>query len=123
MKGRTIHPTPRHLEDPLKLLGFTPGQWVAGFLGMLLASLAFNYLPGFVSLQIRGFICMLLFGFPVLAATAAAYAGVGVGRLCVHLSAYWLRPRVYVPDRPRTNGPVTIHLFEGVPPVDEFEDL
>ncbi len=123
MKGRTIRPTPRHLEDPLKLLGLTPGQWAAAFIGMLLAAVAFNYLPDFVPLKVRGFICVLLFGLPLLAASAASYAGVGVGRLAAHIWTYWTTPRVFLPNKPRTNGPTRIHLFDGSPPVDEYEDL
>jgi len=123
MKGRTIHPTPRHLEDPLKLLGLTPGQWAAAFIGMLLAAIVFNYLPDFMSVKIRGFASVLLFGVPVLAATAASYTGVGVGRLAVHIWTYWTTPRVYLPDQPRTNGPTKIHLFNGVTSVPEYEDL
>ncbi len=123
MKGRAIHPTPRHLEDSLKLLGLTPGQWAAAFLGMMLAAATFNYLPELVSIKLRGFICVLLFGLPVLAATAASYAGVGVGRLAAHIWTYWTTPRVYLPEKPRTNGPTRIHLFDGTPPIDEYEDL
>ncbi len=123
MKGRVIHPTPRHLEDPLKLLGLTPGQWAAAFLGMLLAAAVFNYLPGFVPMKVRAFSSILLFGLPVLSATAASYAGVGVGRFFAHIWTYWTTPRVYLPDKPRTNGPIRIHLFDGAPPVDEYEDL
>jgi len=123
MKGRPIHPTPRHLEDPLKLLGLTPGQWTAAFIGMLLAAAAFNCLPELVSLKVRGFITILLFGLPVLAATAATYAGVGVGRLAAHIWTYWTTPRVYLPEKPRTNGPTRIHLVDGSPAVDEYEDL
>jgi hypothetical protein len=123
MKGRTPHPTPRHLDDPLKLLGLTPGQWAAAFIGMLLAAIVFSYLPDFVPLKIRGFASVLLFGLPVLAASAASYAGVGVGRLAAHIWMYWTTPRVFLPDQPRTNGPTRIHLFDGSPPVDEYEDL
>ena len=123
MKGRTIHSTPRHLEDPLKLLGLTPGQWVAAFLGMLLAAAAFNYLPDFVPVKIRGFASVVLFGVPVLATTTASYAGVGVGRFFAHIWTYWTTPRVYLPDQPRTNGPTRIHLFNGVTSVHEYEDL
>ncbi len=123
MRGRTIHPTPRHLEDPLRLLGLTPGQWAAAFLGMVLAAAAFNYLPVLTPIKLRLFITMLLFGAPVLAATAASYAGVGVYRLFAHIWTYWTKPRVYLPDKPRTNGPVRIHLFDGALPVDEYEDL
>ncbi len=123
MKGRTIHPTPRHLEDPLKLLGLTPGQWAAAFIGMVLAAATFNYLPDFASLKVRGFICVLLFGVPVLISTAASYAGVGIGRLAAHIWTYWTTPRVYLPARSRTNGPTRIHLFDGMPPIDEYEDL
>ncbi len=123
MKGRTIHPTPRHLEDPLKLLGLTPGQWAAAFLGMLLAAAAFNYLPGFISIKLRAFATVVVFGAPVLAATAASYAGVGVGRLAAHIWTYWTTPRVYLPDQPRTNGPTRIYLVHGSPRVDEYEDL
>ncbi len=123
MKGRAIHPTPRHLEDPLKLLGLTPGQWAAAFIGMVLAAAAFNYLPEFVSLKMRGFASVVLFGLPVLAATAASYAGVGVGQLAAHIWIYWTTPRVYLPDKPRSNGPTRIHLVDGSPPIDEHEDL
>ncbi len=123
MKRRTIHPTPRHLEDPLKLLGLTPGQWAAAFFGMLLAAAAFNYLPEFVSLKLRGFVSVLLFGLPVLASSAASYAGVGIGHFFAHIWTYWTSPRVYLPDKRRTNGPTRIHLFDGSPPVDEYEDL
>ncbi len=123
MRGRTIHPTPRHLEDPLRLLGLTPGQWAAIFIGMLLAAAAFNYLPELVPIKVRGFLCVLLFGLPVLAASAASYAGVGVGRFFAHIWTYWTTPRVYLPEKPRTNGPTRIHLFDGTPPVDEYEDL
>lgn len=123
MKGRTIHPTPRHLEDPLKLLGLTPGQWAAAFLGMVLAAAAFDYLPDFVPLKLRAFSSMMLFGLPVLAATAAAYAGVGVLRLAAHIWTYWTSPRAYSPHLARTNGPTRIHLFEGARPTDESEDL
>ncbi len=123
MKGRAIHPTPRHLEDPLKLLGLTPGQWAAAFIGMLLAAAAFNYLPGWAPIKLRLFASVLLFGLPVLASTAASYAGVGVGRLAAHIWTYWTTPRVYLPDQPRTNGPTRIQLFDGSPPVDEYEDL
>ncbi len=123
MKGRTIHPTPRHLEDPLRLLGLTPGQWAAAFLGMVLAAAAFNYLPGFVPLKIRAFTSIILFGLPLLAATAASYAGVGVGRLFAHIWTYWTSPRAYVPHEPRTKGPTRIQLFDGTPPTDDYEDL
>ncbi len=121
--GRMLNPTPRHLEDPLKLLGLTPGQWAAAFLGMLLAAIAFNYLPEFVPPKLRGFISVLLFGLPVLAATAASYAGVGVGRLAAHIWTYWTTPRVYLLDQPRTNGPTRIQLFDGGRSIDEHEDL
>jgi hypothetical protein len=123
MKGRTIHPTPRHLEDPLKLLGLTPGQWAAAFLGMVLAAAAFNLVPGSVPLQPRAFVAMLLFGLPLLGATAAAYTGVGVGRLAAHFWTYWTGPRAYSPHLPRTDGPTRIHLYDGRRPVDESEDL
>ncbi len=123
MRGRTIHPTPRHLEDPLRLLGLTPGQWAAAFLGMVLAAAAFNYLPVLTPVKLRLFITMLLFGLPVLASTAASYAGVGVGRLAAHIWTYWTKPRIYLPDKPRTKGPVRIHLVDGALPVDEYEDL
>ncbi len=123
MKGRTIHPTPRHLEDPLRLLGLTPGQWAAAFVGMVLAAAVFNYLPDFVSLKVRGFASVILFGVPVLAATAASYAGVGVGRFLTLIWTYWTTPRVYLPDLPRTQGPTRIHLIDGGDSVDEYEDL
>ena len=123
MKGRTVHPTPRHLDEPLKLLGLTPGQWAAAFIGMLFAAAAFNYLPESVPLKVRGFASVMLFGLPMLAASAASYAGVGVGRFFGHIWVYGTTPRVYVPDKPRTNGPTRIHLFDGTPPLDEYEDL
>ncbi len=123
MRGRPIHPTRRHLEDPLRLLGLTPGQWTAAFVGMLLAAALFDFLPGSVPLQLRGFGSVLLFGLPVLAATAAAYAGVGVGRFFAHIWTYWTSPRVYLPDLPRTRGATTVRLIEGDRSVDEYEYL
>lgn len=123
MKGRTIHPTPRHLEDPLRLLGLTSGQWAAAFLGILLAAATFNLLPGSVPLKVRAFSGLLLFGLPVLVVTAASYAGVGVARLLAHIWTYWTTPHAYVPHKPRTNGPTRIQLFDGASPADDSEDL
>ncbi len=31
--SRTINRTPRHLDDPLRILGFTPAQWLVLALG------------------------------------------------------------------------------------------
>ncbi len=90
---------------------------------MVLAAAAFNYLPGWVPIKVRGFICVLLFGLPVLASTAASYAGVGVDRFFAHIWTYWTTPSVYLPDQARTNGPIRIQLFDGTPQIDEYEDL
>ena len=35
---RTVHRTPRHLDDPLKIIGFTLPQWLVLALGLTFAT-------------------------------------------------------------------------------------
>lgn len=122
MRGRTPHPTPRHLEDPLLILGLTVGQWAAVAIGLGLAWAVLNVLPPGWPWRPRLFLTIIAAGAPLLCASAAAWTGVGVGRLARHLWTYWTSPRVYVPGPP-SKGPTRIALYDGAPPADEGADL
>lgn len=90
-----IHPTPRRLDEPPKLLGFSFGQWA-----LTLAAAAGVYgagkllgLPGKVTFTLLAF----LVGTPAMSLALAETGGPRLGELLLDAAGYVSRGRVLLP--------------------------
>lgn len=119
---RTLHPTPRHLDDPLRLGPFTIAQWALIAVSAACVWLCLQLLPAWVAMQARLSIAATLVGLPI----GIVWAGGGSGRggifeLPVRAVRYALSPSEYIPGPPRT-GPLSLALLDGKPREDDTDD-
>jgi hypothetical protein len=105
---RTINRTPRHLDDPLKILGFSLAQWAVLALGVLCLWGCLMLLPAAIPTTLRLSIGALMVGVP-LGLTFAGGAR-SIGELPRRLWHSLATPADHLPGAPR-RGPVA--LIEG----------
>lgn len=117
---RIVSPTPRHLDDPLEILGLAVSQWVAAGLGVLILWAVLDVGQRYLSLATACQLGCLLGGIPVLAATIAHLEGVSVTTLTRRLARY-LGPKEYVPGPPE-RGPLALALVERPLGDDDSDD-
>ena len=108
---RELHPTPRHLDEPLRIAGLTVSQLVALVLGATLCLLCLTYLPGSITMSQRLVVGVVLGGLPVLLVSAAVYSGIGLLHLAGRIGQYTREAREYLPGPP-TEGPSELRLSE-----------
>ncbi len=103
---RTINRTPRHLDDPLKILGFSLAQWAVLALGALCLWGCLMLLPTAIPTTLRLSLGALLVGVPL----GLTFAGGGGARSLLELPLrLWhslATPADYLPGAPR-RGPLT----------------
>jgi hypothetical protein len=104
---RAINRTPRHLDDPLKILGFTLSQWAMLALGALCVWGCLQLLPAAIPTTLRLSIGALAIGVPL----GLTFAGGthSTGELPCRLWHSIATPADYRPGSPR-RGPVAIVL-------------
>ncbi len=108
---REIHPTPRHLDEPLRILGLTASQLVVAVIGGGISILCLTYLPAWVSMSLRLIIAIVLGGLPFMGVTMAAYGGVTPGHVARRLWRYSREASEYRPG-PATTGPFILELHD-----------
>ncbi len=109
---RTLHPTPRHLDDPLRLGPFTASQWVLIAVCALCVWLCLELLPVWVPSQARLSIAATIIGLPIGLVWAGSGERSGIFELPLRALLYLLTPREYVPGQPST-GPLSLTLVDG----------
>jgi hypothetical protein len=106
---RTINRTPRHLDDPLKILGFSLGQWVVLAVGVFCLWGCLMLLPAAIPTTLRLSLGALLVGAPL----GLTFAGGGDARSLLELPRrLWhsvATPADYLPGAPR-RGPLALSL-------------
>ncbi len=110
---RTINRTPRHLDDPLRLLGFSLAQWVVLALGVLFLWLCLTLLPAVIPTTLRLSLGALLVGVP-LGLTFAGSTARSVLELPRRVWHSLATPAEYLPGASR-RGPLALVLTEGKP--------
>ena len=108
--SRTVHRTPRHLDDPLKILGFTLAQWLVLALGALLLWACLAFLPAFIPATLRLSLGAVLVGLP-LGLTFSADTARSLAELPRRLGHGLVAPAQRVPGPPR-HGPTRLVLAE-----------
>ena len=90
-----IHRTYRSLDAPVRLLGFTWGQWLGLITGGggLIALVHFLHVPTRPAISF----CTLAIGVPLALAYLAEETGLGVGRLLLDMARWRLRGRAFEP--------------------------
>ncbi len=110
--SRTINRTPRHLDDPLKILGFSLAQWGVLALGVLCLWGCLMLLPPIIPTTLRLSLGALLVGMPL----GLTFAGGGGARSLLELpQRAWhslATPADYLPAAPR-RGPLNLAFTEG----------
>lgn len=114
--SRRITRTPRHLDDPLKILGFSLAQWAVLALGMLCLWGCLMLLPAAIPTTLRLSLGALLVGVP-LGLTFAGSTSRSVFELPRHVWHSLATPADYLPGPPQ-RGPLALVLIEG----DEREE-
>ncbi len=117
---RTVHRTPRHLDDPLRILWFTPGQWLLVALGLALLWAALQWLPAAVPTTWRLSLGLLAAGLPL----ALGYGGGGGRPLGEWPRRFWhfvTTPTERVPGPPR-RGPLGFATYDGEPHQEDLPD-
>ncbi len=109
--SRRINRTPRHLDDPLKILGFSLAQWAVLALGVLCLWACLMLLPTAIPTTLRLSLGALLVGVP-LGLTFAGSTARSVFELPRRLWHSIGTPSDYLPAPPR-HGPLTLALTEG----------
>ncbi len=107
---RTINRTPRHLDDPLKILGFSLAQWGVLALGALCLWGCLMLLPAAIPTTLRLSLGALLVGVP-LGLTFAGSTARSIGELPRRLWHSLATPSDFLPGPPR-RGPVTLVFTE-----------
>ncbi len=102
---RTINRTPRHLDDPLKILGFSLAQWGVLALGVLCLWGCLMLLPAAIPTTLRLSLGALLVGVP-LGLTFAGSTARSVFELPRRAWHSLATPADYLPGAPR-RGPLT----------------
>jgi hypothetical protein len=109
---RTINRTPRHLDDPLKILGFSLAQWAVLALGVLCLWGCLMLLPAAIPTTLRLSLGALLVGVPL----GLTLAGGGGARSLLELPhRVWhsvATPADYLPGPPG-RGPHSLALTDG----------
>lgn len=108
---RTLHSTPRHLDDPLRLGPFTVAQWVLIASCAVCVWLCLEFLPGWVPSQARLSIAATIIGLPIGLVWAGGGERSSIFELPVRALRYVFSPREYVPGKPST-GPLTHALVD-----------
>jgi len=108
---RTINRTPRHLDDPLKILGFSLSQWAVLALGVLCLWGCLMLLPTVIPTTLRLSFGALLVGVP-LGLTFAGSTARSIGELPRRLWHSIGTPSDYLPGPPH-RGPLILTLIEG----------
>ncbi len=108
---RTINRTPRHLDDPLRILGFSLAQWAVLALGVLFMWVCLMLLPAALPTTLRLSLGALLVGVP-LGLTFAGSTARSVFELPRRVWHSLATPADYLPGAPR-RGPLVLSLVEG----------
>ena len=108
---RTINRTPRHLDDPLKILGFSLGQWAVLAVGVFCLWGCLMLLPAAIPATLRLSVGALLVGVP-LGLTFAGSTARSIGELPRRLWHSVATPADFLPGPPRL-GPLVLILAEG----------
>ena len=117
---RTLHPSPRHLDDPLRLGPFTVQQWALLALCALATWACLEYLPAWVPGSARLSVASTLIGLPL----GLVWAGGGARSLFelpLRAARYALAAREYVPGE-TGEGPLTLELLERRPSQEDTHD-
>jgi hypothetical protein len=109
--SRRITRTPRHLDDPLKILGFTLAQWAVLAVGVLCLWGCLTFLPAAIPPTLRLSLGALLVGVP-LGLTFAGSTSRSVFELLRRVWHSLATPVDYLPGAPR-RGPLALVLIEG----------
>ncbi len=108
--SRTVHRTPRHLDDPLVILGFTLAQWLVLALGALLLWACLALLPAFIPATLRLSLGAVLVGLP-LGLTFSADTARSLAELPRRVLHGLFAPTDYVPGPPH-HGPTHFMLID-----------
>ncbi len=109
--SRHINRTPRHLDDPLKLLGFSLAQWAVLALGVLCLWACLTLLPTVIPTTLRLSFGALLVGVPL----GLTFAGSTVRSVFELPRQAWhslATPADFLPGPPQ-RGPLSLALIEG----------
>jgi hypothetical protein len=98
--SRRITRTPRHLDDPLKILGFTLAQWAVLAVGVLCLWVCLTVLPTVIPATLRLSLGALLVGVP-LGLTFAGSTARSVFELPCRAWHSLASPADYLPGPPR----------------------
>jgi len=109
---RTVHRTPRHLDDPLKILGFTLPQWLVLALGAGLLWACLALLPTMIPATLRLSLGAVLVGLP-LGLTFATDTARSLAELPQRVWCSLFTPATRVPGPPRL-GPNHLVLLDDV---------
>ncbi len=118
---RTLHPTPRHLDDPLRLGPFTVAQWVLIAVCALCVWLCLELLPVWVPSQARLSFAATIIGVPIGLVWAGGGERSSIFELPVRAVLYAFSPREYIPGQPST-GPLSLTLVDGKPREEDADD-
>ncbi len=108
--SRRINRTPRHLDDPLKILGFSLVQWAVLAIGALCLWSCLVLLPPVIPATLRLSLGALLVGVP-LGWTFAGSTARSVFELPCRVWHSLATPTDYLPGPPR-RGPLALALTE-----------
>jgi len=114
---RTINRTPRHLDDPLRILGFSLAQWAVLALGVLFMWVCLMMLPTAIPTTLRLSLGALLVGVPL----GLTFAGNTAHSIVEFPHRVWhslATPAEYLPGASR-RGPWALVLTEGKPREEE----
>lgn len=108
--ARTLHRTPRHLDDPLRILGFTLAQWLVLALAAGVLWVCLTLLPAAIPTTLRLSLGALLVGIPLglTFASDATRSLLDLPRRAWHSLA---TPGDVLPGPPR-RGPLALSLVE-----------
>lgn len=108
--ARTIHPTPRHLDDPLKILGFTGSEIAMLMIGLGLLRLSWGNLPP-LPVWVNLILYPAIAAGPLMLLRISTTMGYGPRRLARLLWSAATGPREYLPGRP-VDGPTELLLVD-----------